>query len=211
MTAPDPEATASARAIADALKEAGGAGETRLYINAHGTGTPLNDKTETKAIRLALGGRADEALVSSTKSMTGHMLGAAGAVEAIAAILALREGIVPPTIGLQEPDPDCDLDYVPNEARARALGLALSVSLGFGGHNACLAIRRRKTEMKIEGFTGAFGTMNREEIEKILPHRETMLLIDEAYADGETARGIQGTERRVVPAGTFSGNPVVPG
>ena len=115
--------------------------ETRVYINAHGTSTPLNDKAETVAIKKAYGEKAKQVLVSSTKSMTGHMLGAAGAAEAIAAVLALREGIVPPTIGLNEPDPECDLDYVPHTARQADLALALSVSLGFGGHNACVAFK----------------------------------------------------------------------
>lgn len=142
MTAPHPEAAGGAKALADALREAGHTEQARVYINAHGTSTPLNDKGETKAIKLALGEKANEVLISSTKSMTGHMLGAAGAVEAIAAILALREGIVPPTVGLKEPDPDCDLDYVPNQARRAELDLALSLSLGFGGHNACVAMKK---------------------------------------------------------------------
>lgn len=142
MTAPQPEGEGGARAIAQAWQEM--ALETdRLYINAHGTGTSMNDSTETLAIKKALGEPlARKALVSSTKSMTGHMLGAAGAVEAIASILALNEGLVPPTIGLTEPDPKCDLDYVPLTARRARLDAALSVSLGFGGHNACLAFRK---------------------------------------------------------------------
>ena len=145
MTAPHPEAEGGARAIADALAEAA-LDTDKIYINAHGTGTPMNDKAETLAIKKALGPeKAAKALVSSTKSMTGHMLGAAGAVEAIAAICALNEGIIPPTIGLTEPDPECDLDYVPLTARKAELDLALSVSLGFGGHNACLALK--KTEV----------------------------------------------------------------
>lgn len=115
----------------------------KLYINAHGTGTPMNDKAETIAIKKALGEElARKALISSTKSMTGHMLGAAGAMEAVIAVLALNEGIVPPTIGLTEPDPECDLDYVPLTARRTELDAVLSTSLGFGGHNACLAFRK---------------------------------------------------------------------
>ncbi len=142
MTAPHPEAEGGARAIADACAE-GSIDTDKLYINAHGTGTPLNDKAETLAIKKALGeGRAKKILVSSTKSMTGHMLGAAGAAEAIASILALNEGIVPPTIGLTVPDPECDLDYVPLKAREAQLDAALSTSLGFGGHNACLAFKK---------------------------------------------------------------------
>jgi len=142
ITAPQPEGECSSRAISMAVTEAGMAEETAIYINAHGTGTPLNDKTETRAIKKALGEeKAYKAYISSTKSMTGHMLGAAGAVEAIAAILALKEGIIPPTIGYQEKDPECDLDYTPNKARRARVKLALSTSLGFGGHNGCLAFR----------------------------------------------------------------------
>ena len=142
MTAPDPEAGGAARAIKDAVREAGMEGETKVYFNAHGTSTPLNDKSETLAIKKAFGDDAYKILISSTKSMTGHMLGATGGVEAIAAILAMREGVVPPTIGLKEPDPDCDLDYVPLVARKADINLALSVNLGFGGHNACLAFKK---------------------------------------------------------------------
>jgi 3-oxoacyl-[acyl-carrier-protein] synthase II len=143
ITAPHPEALGATHAISDAISEAGCQDKTKVYINAHGTSTPLNDKTETRAIKLALGEeKAKQALISSTKSMTGHMLGAAGAVEGIAAILALKEGVVPPTIGLLEPDPECDLDYVPNQARKAELDVALSVSLGFGGHNACVAFTK---------------------------------------------------------------------
>lgn len=142
ITAPEPSGEGGARAIAAAFAESGAENE-RIYINAHGTGTPMNDAVETAAIKSALGEkRARSALVSSTKSMTGHMLGAAGAVEAIASVLALREGIIPPTIGLTQPDAECDLDYVPVEARRADVELALSVSLGFGGHNACLALRK---------------------------------------------------------------------
>lgn len=142
VTAPDPDAAGAARAIADALAEAGGQYAAGIYINAHGTSTPLNDKTETLAIKKALGEQAYQAHISSTKSMTGHMLGAAGAVEAIAAVLALHEGMVPPTIGLAEPDEECDLDYTPNRAVKAELDLALSTSLGFGGHNACVAFKK---------------------------------------------------------------------
>jgi len=113
-----------------------------VYINAHGTSTPLNDSTETKAIKYAMGENAYKAVVSSTKSMTGHMLGAAGAAEAIAAVAALETGMIPPTIGYQIPDPDCDLDVCPNTAKKADPTLALSTSLGFGGHNACIALRK---------------------------------------------------------------------
>ncbi|SHJ56521.1 3-oxoacyl-[acyl-carrier-protein] synthase II [Parasporobacterium paucivorans DSM 15970] len=143
ITAPNPEAEGGARAISDALQEAGITEEDRVYINAHGTGTPLNDAAETIAIKKSFGEeRARQVLISSTKGVTGHMLGAAGAVEAIAAILALNKGIVPPTAGLTEPDPACDLDYVPVTARESSLDLVLSTSLGFGGHNACVAFRK---------------------------------------------------------------------
>ena len=142
ITAPHPEGEGGARAIADAVRESG-VDSDRVYINAHGTGTPMNDRCETMAIKTALGEeRARRVLISSTKSMTGHMLGAAGAMEAIVSVLALREGTAPPTIGLTEPDPDCDLDYVPLTARRAEFDLALSTSLGFGGHNACLAFKK---------------------------------------------------------------------
>ncbi len=136
ITAPDAEAAGSSRAIELALSEAGLSADQRLYINAHGTSTPLNDKTETLAIKRALGEVAYRVPISSTKSMTGHMLGAAGGVEAISAILAIVRGIVPPTMGYRERDPECDLDYVPNTARTVEIDKALSLSLGFGGHNA---------------------------------------------------------------------------
>lgn len=143
VTAPDDSAEASGRAIADCYKEAGAnIPAERIYINAHGTSTPLNDKTETKAFKNAFGEDAYKLHISSTKSMTGHLLGAAGAIEGIAAVLSLNEDIVPPTIGYSEPDEDCDLDYTPNVAKNTELELAMSSSLGFGGHNACVAFRK---------------------------------------------------------------------
>ncbi len=143
VTAPHPEAEGAARAMRQALEEAGYKKGERIYINAHGTGTPLNDAAETLAIKKALGeDEARKALISSTKSMTGHMLGAAGGAECIAAVLALQSGRVPPTINLIQPDPACDLDYAPNQAREFQADLALSNSLGFGGHNGVIAIRR---------------------------------------------------------------------
>ena len=143
MTAPDPDALGSSRAIQMAVEEAGSRDTDEIYINAHGTSTPINDKTETKAIKLALGETvARKAHISSTKSMTGHMLGAAGGVEAIATVLALKNGVIPPTIGYAERDPECDLDYTPNRAVQAAVTLGLSTSLGFGGHNGCLAFRK---------------------------------------------------------------------
>ena len=143
-TAPRPDGLAASRAIKQSLDEAGfDADKDLLYINAHGTGTPLNDKSETVAIKLALGeSAARKAMISSTKSMTGHMLGATGAVELIASALTLKNGVVTPTIGLDTPDPDCDLDYVPNEARKVDVTIAISNSLGFGGHNGCVALRK---------------------------------------------------------------------
>ena len=142
VTAPHPEAIGGARAIKQAYEEAA-MPDAKIYFNAHGTSTPLNDKSETLAIKKALGEeKARETMISSIKSMTGHMLGAAGATEAIASVLALRDGILPPTIGYEEPDPECDLDYIPNEARRVQADLALSVSLGFGGHNACIALAK---------------------------------------------------------------------
>lgn len=144
VTAPSPDGIPASRAIKQSLTEAKfDAERDTLYINAHGTSTPLNDKSETTAIKLALGEKAArKAMISSTKSMTGHMLGATGAVELIAATLTLKEGLVPPTIGLNEPDPECDLDYVPNIARKADVTVAISNSLGFGGHNSCVALRK---------------------------------------------------------------------
>lgn len=142
VTAPRPDGTTQAKAIEMALKEAGYTSADTLYINAHGTGTPLNDATETVAYKLALGDDAYRAHISSTKGHTGHLLGAAGAVEAVATVLALRNGVVPPTIGLDEPDPECDLNYTPNEPADVELTMAISDSLGFGGHNACIAFRK---------------------------------------------------------------------
>lgn len=142
MTAPDPDAAASARAVELAAKEGGIEAGRDVYVNAHGTGTPLNDKTETRMLKKVFGDGAYKLHVSSTKSMTGHMLGAAGGVEAIASVLALYEGIVPPTINYRVKDEDCDLDITPNEAVSAPLTAALSTSLGFGGHNGCFAFRK---------------------------------------------------------------------
>ncbi len=143
ITAPHPEARGGAQAMKDAMAEAGYSEKDVVYINAHGTGTPMNDAVETKAIKTALGeNAAKNAYISSTKSMTGHMLGAAGAIEAMVCLLALNEGVIPPTINLLEPDEACDLNYVPLKAVKADIDLALSNSLGFGGHNACLAFRK---------------------------------------------------------------------
>lgn len=142
-TAPRPDGSSAARAIQLALTEAGFKAGELLHINSHGTGTPLNDKSETAAIKLALGEKAAyKAIINSTKSMTGHMLGAAGGIELIATALALKEGVIPPTVHLDEPDPECDLDYTPNQARKADISIAVSTSLGFGGHNGCIALRK---------------------------------------------------------------------
>lgn len=144
-TAPRPDGSTQSRCIMDALKEAGyDSGKDKLYINAHGTGTKLNDIAETQACKLALGDAAYLAHITSVKSMTGHMFGAAGAAEAIATVMSLNEGIVTPTINLTAPDPECDLDYTPCEAVNAELTLGISNSFGFGGHNACIAFRKAR-------------------------------------------------------------------
>ena len=143
ITAPDPDAAQAARGMRLAFEDAGLKAEDIDYINAHGTSTTLNDKGETLAIKKALGEtQARKVAISSTKSMTGHLLGAAGGVEAIVCAMAIKEGLVPPTINYETPDPDCDLDYVPNVARKMEVRAALSNSLGFGGHNATLCFKR---------------------------------------------------------------------
>jgi 3-oxoacyl-[acyl-carrier-protein] synthase II len=142
MTAPDPEGDGAMRAMALALRDAGLAPTDVGYINAHGTSTPYNDKFETIAIKRVFGEHARRLAVSSTKSMTGHLLGAAGGVEAIATALALHHGLLPPTINYETPDPECDLDYVPNQARKQDVDVALSNAFGFGGTNATLAFRK---------------------------------------------------------------------
>jgi len=142
ITSPDPEGKGAAQAMRIAMKEGGVKPEDISYINAHGTGTELNDKYETLAIKAALGDAAYKVAISSTKSVTGHLLGAAGGVEAIACMLAIRDGIIPPTIGLTTPDPECDLDYTPLKARKADLTAVLSNSLGFGGQNAALLFKK---------------------------------------------------------------------
>ena len=141
MTAPDPEGDGAMRAMTLALRDAGLDVSAVGYINAHGTSTPYNDKFETLAIKRVFGEHARRLAVSSTKSMTGHLLGAAGGVEAIATVLALHHGVLPPTINYETPDPECDLDYVPNQARKQNVEVALSNAFGFGGTNATLAFR----------------------------------------------------------------------
>jgi len=142
VTAPRPDGTTQAACIRQALDEAGYTSDDVLYINAHGTGTALNDVAETASFKLALGEDAYKAHISSTKGSTGHMLGAAGAAEAVAAVLALRDGIVPPTANLDDVDPECDLNYTPLKAVPAPLTIAISDSLGFGGHNGCVAFRK---------------------------------------------------------------------
>jgi 3-oxoacyl-[acyl-carrier-protein] synthase II len=144
VTAPDEGGRGGAAAIRKALEVAGVALDEVGYINAHGTATPLNDVAETRAIKSAFGALAYSIPVSSTKSMTGHMMGATGALEAIFCVQAVREGILPPTIHYQTPDPECDLDYIPNQAREKKIEVAISNAFGFGGHNAVLVIRRWK-------------------------------------------------------------------
>ena len=143
MTAPHPEGSGARRCMEMALHHAGMNPEDVDYVNAHGTSTPVGDIAETKAIKRTFGDYAKNGLlVSSTKSMTGHLLGAAGGVEIAACLMAIQDGVVPPTINLQNPDEDCDLDYVANEAREKKITVALSNSFGFGGHNASLLIRK---------------------------------------------------------------------
>ena len=146
VTAPRPDGLTQAAAIRQALDEAEYTSEDVLYINAHGTGTALNDVSETAAFKIALGDDAYKAHISSTKGSTGHLLGAAGAAEAVAAVMAVKEGIVPPTINLDETDPECDLDYTPCRPVQADITIAISDSLGFGGHNGCVAFRKYSGE-----------------------------------------------------------------
>lgn len=142
VTAPDPEGAGLARAIKIAMAEAGTTDDDQLYINAHGTSTHLNDLTETMAFKSALSEKAYDANISSTKSMTGHMLGATGAIEAIVSVLTLRDGMIPPTIHLNEQDEELDLNYTPNKAVKRDVTVAASTNLGFGGHDACVVFKK---------------------------------------------------------------------
>jgi 3-oxoacyl-[acyl-carrier-protein] synthase II len=142
VTAPAPNGEGAQRAMKRALKDSGLAAADVQYINAHGTSTPANDLNETRAIKAVFGEHAPHVSISSTKSMTGHMLGAAGAVEFIISSLSVREGVVPPTINYTTPDPECDLDYTANAPVTREVNVALSNSFGFGGHNVSLAVRR---------------------------------------------------------------------
>jgi 3-oxoacyl-[acyl-carrier-protein] synthase II len=142
ITAPAPGGEGGARAMKMAIADGGLVPEDIEYINAHGTSTGYNDKYETAAIKEVFGENAYNVPVSSTKSMTGHLLGAAGGIEAIFSVLAIKEGTIPPTINLETPDPECDLDYVPNQARQKEINTAMSNSLGFGGHNASIVFKK---------------------------------------------------------------------
>jgi len=142
ITAPDPEGAGASRAMQLAMEDARLNPQDVDYINAHGTSTKLNDELETLAIKKAFGAHAAKVMVSSTKSMTGHLLGAAGGVEFVVCCLSIRDKLVPPTINYEFPDPDCDLDYVPNSARKAEVEVCMSNSLGFGGHNASLVVRK---------------------------------------------------------------------
>src|SRR4051812_16300957 len=142
MAQPEPEAEGVAAMMRAALARAGVEPERVGYLNAHGTSTPLGDAAETKAIKDVFGAHAYDMAVSSTKSMMGHAFGAAGAIEAMMCVLAIRDGVLPPTINYREPDPTCDLDYVPNEAREATLDVALSNAMGLGGHNGCVLLGR---------------------------------------------------------------------
>ena len=142
ITSPSPGVVGGAEAMRLALKDAELNASDVDYVNAHGTSTQANDSNETSAIKSSLGERAYQIPVSSTKSMTGHLLGGSGGIEAVAAVLAMEHSLVPPTINYRNPDPACDLDVVPNQAREHKLNVVLSNSFGFGGHNVCLAFRR---------------------------------------------------------------------
>lgn len=149
-TQPRPDGAGAIQAMRAALAEGGVAPEEIDYVNAHGTGTPHNDAVETRAIKAVLGEHARKIPVSSTKSMIGHCLGAAGALEALACVLAVRDGFVPPTVNLREPDPECDLDYVPGAARPAWLRTILSNSYGFGGNNAAVILRAPDNELRTD-------------------------------------------------------------
>jgi len=142
MTAPPEDGDGGYRAMRNALKDANLEGSSIDYINAHGTSTPLGDLAETRALKQVFGNHAYRLAVSSTKSVSGHCFGAAGALEAMVCALALRDGVLPPTINYRDPDPECDLDYVPNEARRVEVDVALSNAMGLGGHNACVLLGR---------------------------------------------------------------------
>ena len=144
VTQPHPEGEGAARAMNWAIEDAGLKPEDVDYVNAHGTSTPLNDKFETIALKRTYGDHAYNLKISSTKSMTGHLLGAAGGIEAAFSVLTVSEGVIPPTINIDDPDPECDLDYVPNKAEKQEVNVAMSNSLGFGGHNSSIIFKSFK-------------------------------------------------------------------
>ena len=162
MAQPDPESVGVAEMMRAALERAGVAPERVGYINAHGTSTPQGDLAETKAIKDVFGAHAYELAVSSTKSVLGHLFGAAGAVEAMMCVLALHEGVLPPTINYRTPDPECDLDYVPNEARRTQVEVALSNAMGLGGHNACVLVGR----VRLRPASPSRRPLNRQLVER---------------------------------------------
>ncbi|MCX7765936.1 MAG: beta-ketoacyl-[acyl-carrier-protein] synthase II, partial [Candidatus Sumerlaeia bacterium] len=142
ITAPDPQGDGGARAMKAAIEDAGLQPNEIDYVNAHGTSTPLNDKLETQGIKTVFGEHARKLMISSNKSMIGHLLGAAGAVESVACVLSVYNDIIPPTINYEYPDPECDLDYVPNQARKATVRAAIKNSLGFGGHNCTIVLKK---------------------------------------------------------------------
>ena len=216
FTAPAPGGTGAIDCMKLTLADAGIAPEQVDHINAHGTGTHMNDACETAAIHAVFGEHAKQLTVVSTKSMTGHLLGGAGGIEAVFTALALRDQFAPPTIHYEQPDPECDLDYVPNAGRAQTMTYALSNSLGFGGHNACIALRRWEGWAMAEPRTVRenANALNSEQIAALLPHRYPFALVDRIldYEPGQWAIGRKCVSRNEeFFCGHFPGQPVMPG